>query len=729
MEKLFKFLVTGVALAMTLASCNKSLEGGAVAYHDDGAIRFGVGGEVGTKAFTRASLQLLKENGFAVAAVNDGDNSVLFSENVVFDSSSETFGFSDRKYYFPEEGTLSFYAVYPKTQAITVLDGVASLSYTQNADTDLVAAMNAGVGSQAAAVNLPFKRLLSQVSVNVKGEDAGLNYKLTGLSVTSAADGVFSFSNEAWTPGQGTVKKVVYGGTEGLTLYGESTQVGEDMSFIPGKSKVTVAWECCDKLSSVRVFSKEVVLDVDFKKGVHSTLNITLPANLSDVRFTVSLEDWKEQDMDIVAKDDDKIPSEPVSGVFTVNDTGKKVMFSPGNLYWDGTQFKFEEHQYDVPSTRTPEHIVNFSWSKDARVAYAEDYDAANTEFGIDPSKGGVFFAADGGAIEGYTALSIFEWRYLVENALAMNSSSGYIFRIANKSCLIFMPDGFSGTLADTYTAEEWAVAEKTFGLVAIPEPQENPGLSNRNYWSSSTERMVPESAWRFNFYSGGEGFNREEAAKYGILKRYKCAVRLVKVVLNNSYKPEVVNSEFTVNAQGKKVKFAKGNLYFDYEQYLCEEKQYDHNYDRNKFHVSYLSWNTTLKVDELFEGFTVLSKDEWQYLYDNDRFAKNSSSRYKITINEKSCVVLKPDGFSGPVKDSYTAEEWAVAESSSGLVALYMAGHDWDGGGECHYWSSSLSEDENHAWKIYVGSVGGFSISSKDISSLCTIRPVQIVQ
>lgn len=38
-------------------------------------------------------------------------------------------------------------------------------------------------------------------------------------------------------------------------------------------------------------------------------------------------------------------------GKFTVNAEGKQVLFSRGNLYYDGNVFKFETNQYDVPDS------------------------------------------------------------------------------------------------------------------------------------------------------------------------------------------------------------------------------------------------------------------------------------------------------------------------------------------------------------------------------------------
>lgn len=153
---------------------------------------------------------------------------------------------------------------------------------------------------------------------------------------------------------------------------------------------------------------------------------------------------------------------EALPGVFTVNANGKKVKFSPGNLLWDGSKFGFEEHQYDFPTEWNPNHVGHFYWSKDANIARAENFEDGNQNVSDR------FFAADDGAIDGYTVLSKDEWVYLFEHSLAKNSSHGKKFIIAEKKCIILKPDGFSDAVADSYTADEWATAEAS-GLVALP--------------------------------------------------------------------------------------------------------------------------------------------------------------------------------------------------------------------------------------------------------------------
>lgn len=157
--------------------------------------------------------------------------------------------------------------------------------------------------------------------------------------------------------------------------------------------------------------------------------------------------------------------SQLLPGVFTVNAEGKKVRFSRGNIFWtrgdsifDTPRFDMEKNQYDYPKTRKKKHIGHFFWSKDAAVARAASYS--------DPSAtaSDILFAADGGAIEGWTVLTAEEWKYLISHNMPTKDN----VMIAGINCAILVPDGLSVQIKPEYTASEWTAAEAD-GLVAIP--------------------------------------------------------------------------------------------------------------------------------------------------------------------------------------------------------------------------------------------------------------------
>lgn len=212
--------------------------------------------------------------------------------------------------------------------------------------------------------------------------------------------------------------------------------------------------------------------------------------------------------------------TEALPGVFTVNANGKKVKFSPGNLLWDGSTFGFEKHQYDSPTEWNPNHVGHFFWSKDANIARAERFNRENQVVSND------FFAADDGAIDGYTVLSGDEWDYLIKHSLAKNSSDRNVFIVTGKKCIILKPDGFNRAVRDSYSDEEWVVAEAS-GLVALPLT----GYRHRAYlgnvgfygyfWSATPDGN--DVAYYADF---GDGF----ALADDISRNYSFSVRLVSV-------------------------------------------------------------------------------------------------------------------------------------------------------------------------------------------------------
>lgn len=209
---------------------------------------------------------------------------------------------------------------------------------------------------------------------------------------------------------------------------------------------------------SLMLYTKKPVRDYKYDPGglwVSDGDSIPLPPGLfPDLRWE---DEPLEVDITLTPKHNNCLP-----GIFTVNANGKKVKFSPGNLFWDGSKFGFEKHQYDFPTKWNPEHVGHFFWSKDANIARAEDFEDGNQNVSDR------FFAADDGAVDGYTVLSKYEWDYLIGHSLAKNSLGKNEFTINGKACIIFKPDGFNGTVKGSYSAEEWATAE-TSGLVALP--------------------------------------------------------------------------------------------------------------------------------------------------------------------------------------------------------------------------------------------------------------------
>lgn len=505
---------------LLLTSCAKISSG--VDLFSDDEIRFGNAGIlVDTKAFAKATNTTLQTNGFNVAAVIDDGNTTMFNKAVAY--SNGAYAVPSEKYYWPVTGTMSFYGVYPKTQAITLNSGAATLSYSHDTDTDLIAAKAVAVAKLSPIVTLAFKHLLSQVNVMAQGTETTVDYKVFSVKITDANGGTYTYADGEWTPSTTTQTYAVYDNASGMTVSTSSmTAVGSAMSFMPGSAKLQVVWKCYNKGTSAVVCERDVTVDVTLPQGKNTTLNLTLPFDSTDLTFVTSVGAWLTDSQNVNMG----YTPELVNGVFTVNNSGKKVKFTKGNLYWNGGEFRCEEKQYDYPTTRVADHIGYFFYSKTASVAYAASYS--------DPGKTitDIFFAADGGAIEGFTVLDMSEWVYLFKNALAKNSSSKNTITIDGKNCIVLKPDGFSGTVADSYTADEWAEAEKA-GLVAQPFSGFYDSTSNSSndyanlsggFWSTTPDKDDAFYAW-YLFFSPTCAEN-----EYARRRSYAYPVRLVSV-------------------------------------------------------------------------------------------------------------------------------------------------------------------------------------------------------
>lgn len=145
----------------------------------------------------------------------------------------------------------------------------------------------------------------------------------------------------------------------------------------------------------------------------------------------------------------DSIP-EPVNAVFSVS-ASSKVRFSKGNLYWNGSEYKFEENQYDCPSSINTSHIGHFYWDKDEALARALSYSGSATsddalftnETEVSPKSS---FIVDGEAGK-WRTLSGDEWTYLIKT----RSGNRYaLAKVNDMGGMLIFPDDYSGIISGT---------------------------------------------------------------------------------------------------------------------------------------------------------------------------------------------------------------------------------------------------------------------------------------
>ncbi len=203
----------------------------------------------------------------------------------------------------------------------------------------------------------------------------------------------------------------------------------------------------------------------------------------------------------------------------------------------------------------------------------------------------------------------------------------------------------------------------------------------------------------------------------------------------------DALDGVFTVAADNgygkpKKVRFSKGNLWYGKTSeeatsatFNFEESQWDFKVTSEgnwvQEHISHFMWSKDASVtyqktysdpqasaDDVFftnspnfavngvSAWHTLSQPEWAYLL-GDSAERSGKYRTEVTVNGVIGLVIAPDKFSGTIRDSYDASEWATAEINDGLVFLPAAGcrDGYDGntgidnaGSYGYYWSASLS-------------------------------------
>ena len=188
----------------------------------------------------------------------------------------------------------------------------------------------------------------------------------------------------------------------------------------------------------------------------------------------------------VVAPDLDYLP-----GVFTVNNSGKKVHFSKGNLWADvSNALHFEDNQYAYNSRYESDHVSYFTWSSDVSVAVSID-NSGDYLFCNEEHKQSV-----NGSDAIYYALSITEWAYLIGNHNCKRIT------VCDKRGFAIAPDGVStDAIEDTYTTDvDWKTAQNK-GIVFLPQAglremnRTSTGGCNSNgfYWSSVKDGNTDE--------------------------------------------------------------------------------------------------------------------------------------------------------------------------------------------------------------------------------------------
>lgn len=259
-------------------------------------------------------------------------------------------------------------------------------------------------------------------------------------------------------------KSVFYMGGAAIPFLEIYFEFNEQDAFTLGHSPYTVSYS------------------IEDKDGVHGAAT----------PFTViSHDEISEPDV----PDNSKIPEGALSGVFTVADPDgkpdsgdeRKVYFSRGNLFWDGSEFMFEDNQWNTKPEPSDvdqlgwviNHVSHFYGTSDESSAYIVDPSFSEnvvftnrTETTANPSFSVNVNNEDRTGI--WRTLSIQEWKYLLKERSVRKVSDKFPFRNSwqfvkynNTAGIIIYPDVCS--FSELSKNAELSVSDFPEGCVFLP--------------------------------------------------------------------------------------------------------------------------------------------------------------------------------------------------------------------------------------------------------------------
>ena len=246
-----------------------------------------------------------------------------------------------------------------------------------------------------------------------------------------------------------------------------------------------------------------------------------------------------------------------------------------------------------------------------------------------------------------------------------------------------------------------------------------------------------------------------------------------IKVVGDISYKifktmPEgTLNGEFSVNAQGKKVHFGKGNLKRDEDlSYRFFDHQWEYRHDSYYYPIDLIKMSDMEAYNQSSDPWFVLSYDEWKYLLferpnaeklfahatltinddpiwgfmllpdkweDPDNMHVTTDFEMGITLddNERDKYAASSNEFDGFAKNVFDQSQWEKLEFAG---AVFLPATNISINGETHlpqassyYWTSTTSSVDSKYIFYYQQDL--VRITKTWALDRCTIRPVRVVK
>lgn len=266
----------------------------------------------------------VEANGFGVSAfyTNTSSSTSTYFENidVTYNSTKDRY---PTTYYWPIDGTMAFYAVYPNDKTINSTNKTIDSYATEGAEDLMIAtALSENCATHCTAnpnapVALAFSHILTQVYFEIKGEEATNKYKVEKIVLDAKNVATYTYSDGSWTA-PSTAKTYTYKDSQSspaeftgssYVVYG--TKADNSLMLIP-QSNVTVNVYYTVETPAGAVLSKfnedddtnhhmcksfvasssSVDTDVDWAKGQIVKYQLTLPIGVNPIEFTATVNAW-----------------------------------------------------------------------------------------------------------------------------------------------------------------------------------------------------------------------------------------------------------------------------------------------------------------------------------------------------------------------------------------------------------------------------------------------------
>lgn len=484
MKATIRIVLCAAVAMMAFISCQKNAVSANPAEESKGTIDIRIGGLMGeysqvdgTKAELVNTVRVSWEGGETVY-VYDGIQ-CLGSLKATLEGAEDRYALlsTDETHTVntPAEGTTKLTLVYSPllAEAPAVSNNAISISLAEQngakAPFVVYATLDYSGASTIIDAVVPFKFATSVIKVNCTGLKAS-------TAITSAT--LSNVNTACKLALSGAAEPAIMGETNGIITRTDDTNFAAGKVNAEGEAVFQIAVPKLKSTDETRVLSilqgSDMAKDHEFtKKSLDPATSVNTICQMVNV------------------------PAGALPGVFSVsNDNGvtiKKVYFSKGNLYWNGSTFNFEENQYDYPSSWDETHVSLFYWSKTESVAYSEFYSDSTAD------ESDVFFTNEtestaksdftvNGVTGKYRTLSNTEWHYLINNSIKKVG----VTVCGQRNCLVLAPDNWKGDILDYYDVASWIQAEAN-GLVCLPsagwrygEPDVMSTGDMGEYWSST---------------------------------------------------------------------------------------------------------------------------------------------------------------------------------------------------------------------------------------------------